>query len=382
MAAPLLAKELSLTPAQLGLLFSAFFWSYAGFMIAAGWITDHLKVSLVLGIGYFIWSVATLGTGLVSNFAALLALRVLLGLGESVAYPVFSRVIANGFPANARALPNALIDLGVKIGPAIGLLLGGLLVARAGWRSLFLVLGAGGMLWLIPWCIWAPRTGGAVEKMPAGGPSLWDILRRRDAWGTFVGNFGCNYGYYFLMTWLPSYLVTERHVSLDQMAVLGSLPMWGSAVASLTGAWAADRWISRGANPTVVRKAFVVTGLAGSALILPAGMVSDLRTSMILIMLTYVAFGLVSSNHWAITQTLAGPLAAGTWTGLQNCMANLAGVIAPFGTGLVVAKTGSFFLAFFSSAVIALIGSASYLFVVQTVEPLSWKAGRGQESKL
>ena len=373
MAAPPLSKELSLTPQQLGVLFSAFFWSYAGVMVFAGWIVDRFNVSVVLAIGYFVWSVATLCTGFATTFGALLAFRVLLGLGESVAFPTASRVIANGFPANARAVPNAMIDAGVKIGPAFGMLLGGLLVARFGWRSMFLSLGIGGMAWLIPWYFWAPRSGSALENAPAGGPSLLQIVGRREAWGTFIGNFGCNYAYYFLMTWLPSYLVMVRHVSLAQMAVLGSLPMWGSAFTSLGCAWISDRLISRGADPTVVRKSFVVIGLAASTLILPAGIVSDLRISMILMVLTYLAFGLFSSNHWAITQTLAGPLAAGKWTGLQNCVANLAGVIAPAGTGLIVARTGSFFLAFLSAAIIALIGAASYLFVVKDVAPLSWK---------
>ena len=373
-AAPVLSKELSLTPEQIGLLLSAFFWSYAGFQIVAGWLADRYSVTVVLGIGYFFWSSITLLTAFANTFAALLVLRILLGVGESLAFPAYSKIITNSFAADRRGLPNSLLDAGLKLGPALGMLLGGLLLAKAGWRSLFLVLGFGGMAWLVPWFMWAYRNRRMVQTPSSDGPGFLKILSKRDAWGTFIGNFGCNYAYYFLMTWLPYYLVKERGVSLKQMALLASLPLWASAATSLWGGWVSDRLITRGASPTVVRKAFVVTGLLASTLILPAGIVRDLSLSMAFMVVAYVAFGLFSSNHLAITQTLAGPLAAGKWTGLQNGFANLGGIIAPFLTGLIVSKTGSFFLAFFSASIVAVIGAASYLFVVRQVAPLSWTA--------
>src|SRR4029077_921558 len=109
-----------------------------------------------------------------------------------------------------------------------------------------------------------------------------------------------------------------------------------SASASLLGGWASDRWITRGASATTVRKTFVVSGMVLATLMFPAALAPDLRISMALLVAAYIALGLFSSNHWAITQTLAGPLAAGRWTGLQNGIANLAGVIAPYVTGLIV----------------------------------------------
>jgi MFS transporter, ACS family, D-galactonate transporter len=376
MAAPALSKELALSPAQLGLLFSAFFWSYAGFMVVAGWLTDRYNVGLVLGLGYLLWTLATFWTGLVTSLSALLAARILLGLGESVAFPTVSRIVATGFAINQRGVPNAMVDAGLKVGPALGMLVGGLVISHYGWRFLFLALGLGGMLWLIPWALWAPRGGGASGDRHSleTGPGILQILRKRDAWGTFVGNFCCNYSYYFLLTWLPSYLVTERHLSMSRMAVLGSLPLWGSAITSLGGGWLSDRLITRGVSPTVARKSFVVTGLLMSALVLPAGMVSDLKACIGLLILAYIAFGLFSSNHWAITQTLAGPLAAGRWTGLQNAISNLGGIIAPFVTGLIISRTGSYFMAFLLAAVVVVIGAAFYLFVVGEVAPVSWAA--------
>jgi ACS family D-galactonate transporter-like MFS transporter len=382
-AAPALNQEFHFHPSQMGLLFSAFFWSYAGFMVVAGWLADRHPISLVLGVGYLIWSLATFGTGFVSSFQALLILRVFLGLGESVAYPVYSKIIAEQFPISQRGLPNALIDAGAKVGPAIGTMVGGLIAARFGWRMMFIVLGICSLLWLVPWSLWAPRgrtrPGGnhTVTASSQQSPGILQICRRRDAWGTFIGNFCANYAYYFLLTWLPSYLVTERKLSTGMMAILASLPFWASATSSLFGGWASDRWIARGASATRVRKTFVVSGLVLGTLIFPAALAPDLRVSMALLVGAYVAFGLFSSNHWAITQTLAGPLAAGRWTGLQNGIANLSGVIAPFATGLIIAQTGNYYWAFSSASLILLVGAFCYLFVVQDVVPVVWPVGQG-----
>jgi ACS family D-galactonate transporter-like MFS transporter len=383
-AAPDLNKEFHFPPAQMGVLFSAFFWSYAGFMVVAGWLADRHPISLVLGVGYLMWSLATFGTGFVSSFQSLLILRVFLGLGESVAYPVYSKIIAEQFPISQRGLPNALIDAGAKVGPAVGTMVGGLIAARYGWRMMFIVLGICSLLWLVPWFLWAPRdrkrAGGnqTVKASLQQSPGILQICRRRDAWGTFVGNFCANYAYYFLLMWLPSYLVTERKLSMSMMAVLASLPFWASATSSLFGGWASDRWIARGVSATRVRKTFVVSGLLLGTLMFPAALATDLRVSMALLVGAYLAFGLFSSNHWAITQTLAGPLAAGRWTGLQNGIANLAGVIAPYITGVIIAQTGNYYLAFSSASVILLIGAFCYLFVVQDVVPVVWAVRMGR----
>lgn len=382
-AAPDLNQEFHFHPSEMGLLFSAFFWSYAGFMVVAGWLADRHPISLVLGVGYLIWSLATFGTGFVSSFQALLILRVFLGLGESVAYPVYSKIIAEQFPISQRGLPNALIDAGAKVGPAIGTMVGGLIAARYGWRIMFIALGIFSLSWLVPWSLWAPRgrtrTDGnlTITSRSQPSPGILQICRRRDAWGTFIGNFCANYAYYFLLTWLPSYLVTERKLSPEMMAILASLPFWASASSSLFGGWASDRWIARGASATRVRKTFVVSGLVLGTLIFPAALAPDLRISMALLVGAYVAFGLFSSNHWAITQTLAGPLAAGRWTGLQNGIANLSGVVAPFATGLIIARTGNYYWAFTSAAIILLIGAFCYLFVVQDVLPVKWPVSLG-----
>lgn len=328
----------------------------------------------MFGIGFLVWSAATMGSAFTGGLASLAVLRLLLGAGESVAFPCYSKVIAAGFPVDKRGLPNSLIDAGTKVGPAIGTLAGGLLVARYGWRVMFFVLGLGSLLWLIPWSVWAPRTEAAPRNAAqnTGSVTMLRILRRRDAWGTFIGNFCYTYAYYFLLTWLPSYLVKERHVSLAAMSVMGSIPFWGGALSAVVSGWASDSWIRRGGSPTRVRKTFVVSGLVLSTVMVPAALVSDLNVSIALLCLAYVAFGIYASNHWAITQTLAGPEAAGKWTGLQNTIGNLSGIIAPVATGFLVQETGNFLWAFISPAILAIVGVCCYLFLVGPVRPVNW----------
>src|SRR5437868_5947124 len=133
-AAPLLKGELKISDSQLGLLLSSFFWTYALFQIVSGWMVDRFNVNWVIAGGFFLWSAATAATGLIHGFVALMALRLILGMGESVAYPSYSKILARHFPEYHRGLANALIDAGSKCGPAIGTLLGGVLMARYGWR--------------------------------------------------------------------------------------------------------------------------------------------------------------------------------------------------------------------------------------------------------
>jgi len=373
-AAPRLATELGIDPEQKGILLSAFFYTYALCQIPAGWLVDRYDVRWVFGAGFLLWSGATLATGLCSGFAVLLAMRLLLGMGESVAYPSYSKIVAGNFPQTHRGVANALIDMASKTGPALGTLLGGLLVANYGWRSLFIGIGAVSLIWLIPWAIWGPKDRALAISHSAAAPGILEILSKRDAWGTFFGLFGANYIWYFLLTWLPSYLVEQRHFSENMMAKLGALPFFMIALSSLISGWASDRMIARGGSPTRVRKFFAATGLFMGLLVLPAALVEDRVLCMMILVAASLCFGMCTSNLWAITQTLAGPAASGKWTGLQNGFGNLAGVVAPHLTGLIVKQTHSFVLAFAAAAAAAAVGGLAFLLVVGKIEPIQWRA--------
>ena len=369
-----LSKELHLRPSQLGFLLSAFFWTYATFQLIAGWMIDRYNVILVFAVGFAIWSSATALTGLANGFLMLFMLRLLLGVSESVAYPSYSKIIAAGFPERQRGIANGLIDVGCKLGPASGMIVGGLILEHFGWRMVFLAIGLASLLWLIPWWIAAPKLQTAASmRARYEGPGFLDILRKRQAWGTLLGLFGANYGWYFMLTWLPSYLQMERHYSTRLMALVGWLPFCATASGAAIGGYLSDFWIRRGGSPTAVRLTFVVGGLTLTALLLlPAALANDQVTAMSLLTIATFIFGLYSGNLWAITQTLAGVIAAGKWTGLQNCCGNLAGILAPIVTGFVVEKTGKFYLAFVWVCVNLLVSALSFLLIVRRVEPVSW----------
>ena len=378
-AAPALSRELMLSPVQMGFMLSAFFWTYAIGQVVAGWFTDRFPVLWVFTIGFVVWSGATLCTGLVQGMTGLLALRLLLGAGESVAFPCYSKIFATEFPPARQGLPNAILNSGTKIGAALGVLVGGVLIALYGWRMMFFVLGGSGVVFLILWFILAPRTdrktqGQAASTATKAGPSYLDILRNRDAWGTFVGAACYNYAYFFGLTWLPSYLVQQKHLSLEKMGVIGAIPFWAAAVSAIIGGWTSDALIKKGHSTTKVRKAFVASGLVFSVAAFPSAIVEDLTVSLVLLTVACMALGVTVSNLWAISQTLAGPTAAGKWSGAQNCLGAVAGIIAPIVSGFVVQQTGNFSLAFLIMAILALVGAGSYVFLVRTIEPIDWEA--------
>ena len=374
-AAPLLKTELGLSDAQLGILLAAFFWSYAFFQIASGWLVDHLDVKWMLAGGFFIWSAATAATGLAGSFALLLAARLVLGVGESVVYPSYSKILARYFSEHQRGLANSIIITGFYTGPAFGLFLGGILMSRYGWRSFFLVLGLVSLIWLLPWLHWMPRDRGG--QATAGSPheetpGILEILKLRSAWGTCAALAGLDYLSYFFLTWMPTYLVRGRNFTMDQMAgVMGAAYVVCALVAATCG-WLSDRWIVAGATPTLVRKGFTSLGMAGAALFVVPCVLAGPRVATVMVILVAASLGVSSSNVWAITQTLAGPRAAGRWTGIENFIGNLGGAVAPALTGFVLGRTGHYFWAFAITAIVSLLGALSWAFWIGRVEPVVW----------
>ncbi len=372
-AAPMLKDEFGLSSSQLGLLLAAFFVTYASFQLVSGWLVDRFNVNWVFAGGFFLWSAATAGTGMVHVFRVLFVLRLLLGIGESVAYPAYSKIIILNFPQEHRGFANSVISSGLLLGPGFGLLLGGLLMTRFGWRAFFIALGLASMLWLMPWLKWMPKNQATLGADLEGAPSLLEFLGLRSAWGTCLGQFGINYVSYFLLTWLPYYLVRERHFSLVEMAKIGGIAyVLGACLTALSG-WMSDRWISAGGSPSVVRKTFVAGGLALAGGFVGLSVFSNPSLCIAALILGVIFFGVTASNVWAITQTLAGQEAAGRWTGFQNFTGNLAGIVAPWLTGLVLQRTGNFYWAFLILAAVAFAGAGCWIFLVGPVQQVAWR---------
>jgi ACS family D-galactonate transporter-like MFS transporter len=372
-AASLLKEELGLSAFQLGILLSSFFWTYSLFLPVSGWLADRFDAKWVLAVGFFLWSGATAATGTLHTFAALLAARLMLGIGESAAYPCYARTLVRHVPEVGRGFANALIAAGVGCGPALGTFFGGTLMARYGWRPFFIVLGLLSMAWLIPWFAWVPPGKPAISSAEESAKGFLKLLTERSVWGTCGGLFGANYVLYFEITWLPFYLVHERHLSMGTMAKIGGLGYLCYSAGAVVFGWLSDRWIAAGGSPTFVRKTFAGVGAGSAGLLLLGCALASLKVSVLLLLLGFGAGGMCGSNIWAITQTLAGPKMAGRWTGFQNFVGNLAGIIAPPVTGFVVDFTGHFIMAFVIMAIVAMLAALSYFFVIGPVKEIAWE---------
>lgn len=377
-AAKSIESDLQVSPGQLGVLFGGFFWTYSLLQIAAGKVIDRYNVNWVYAIGFLLWSGCTAATGLATGFWSIFFMRLLIGTGESVAYPSYSKIISSTFPEGLRGTANALIDVGSKIGPALGVLVGVKLVNMLNWRGMFFAIGVVSLIWLIPWTAIVPRLKVRVLEKAGSTPEVVlptykEILSKRAVWGTIVGLFGSNYVWYFFLTWLPYYFEHERHYTHDRLAVLGSLPFWCVAASSMIAGLVADAIIRRGHTAARVRQACIVTGLCVCCLFMAASiLVDDANLSLTLLLVASFSFGLFSSNHWALTQSLAGPNVSGKWTGIENCLGNFAGVIASYVTGVVLAKTHQFFFAFAIACGMLLFGAWGFWFLIGKTRRVHW----------
>jgi ACS family D-galactonate transporter-like MFS transporter len=378
-AAPLLKDELGLSAAQLGTLLSVFFWTYGCMQIPAGWLVDRMEVKWVFAAGFFVWSAATAVTGILHGFTAWIVIRVILGIGESIAFPAYSKILGSGyFSESRRGLGNAAIMAGLSMGPAVGMLVGGSVVGRFGWRPFFLVLGLGSLLWLIPWLAWMPSGTTSTTQQPETGVRVFHIFRERSAWGTCLGQLCINYSLYFLVAWLPFYLVRARNLSMDQMARVGGLIFLFSAVAAILTGKLSDRWIAAGASASRVRKALLGGGMTGLGVFLAAAAVAPENVFVWALALAGICVGVNGANCWAVTQRLAGPRVCGRWTGVQNFVGNFGGAFAPAITGFLLNRTGRFYWPFLIAGAFSWIGALAWVFVVGPIEPVAWEKKIGE----
>ncbi|HLZ82342.1 MAG TPA: MFS transporter [Caulobacteraceae bacterium] len=372
-AAPLIKDQLRLSATQIGVLIAAFSWTYTPSMFLAGWLCERINPYRTLALGLLVWSLATAATGLAPGFAALIVLRLVLGIGESAAFPASSALIGGHLEPARLGRANGMIGLGLSLGPAFGTFAGGLLIASLGWRPVFIVFGLGSVLWLWPWLA---RTRALWVDADAPGrpaaPSYVAILSHREAWGAAIGHFAANYLFYFILSWMPLYLVKARGYSEGQMAEIGGAIYLAYAASIAVAGWLTDRAIAGGASINGTRK----TAAIACHIVAPAGLMisafGDHTWAVAGLFIAAVGSGLNTAGIYAIAQTLAGPRASGKWVSFQNAAGNVAGMIGPVITGVVVDATGQFLWAFVITAAVGLTGAIGWGVVIRRVAPLKW----------
>lgn len=375
-AAPLLEQELGLSASQMGWVLAAFYWAYAPMQPVMGWLADRYGPARVLSGGFLLWSLATAANGLAGGLVMLVLLRLLMGVGEATFYPSALSLLSRRVPPLQRARATATMQFGAVVGPAIGTLLGGLLMVRYGWRTMFVVMGLASLVWLVAWRRWMRRSGNGLSPANAGeDPPYALILRQRALWGGMMGTFCSNYAFYFVFSWLPLYLVHERGLSLATMTQAASAFYVVDGASVLLTGWLLDRWVRRGASFNRAYKTALALSSAGvGACLIGSSLASGLVAAAAILLLTGLMDGLNSPANPSVTQTFAGPWATGRWMGIQNAVGNVAGMTAPVVTGYLVQHTGHYTAALIVSGVVALCGLVAWLVVVPEVRPIDWSA--------
>ena len=384
-AAPLIRGDLHIDDAQMGALLSAFFWTYASMQIPVGWLAERFGAHRVLAAGLALWAVATMLMGTVHSFAVLVILRLLLGLGESAGFPCVSKLLALVVPPKGLGTANGIVSFAYLFGPAVGAYVGVRLMAQFGWRSAFLVFGGLSLLWLLPWARAAKEvqaTRLVSDVAVADSPTFLMILKSPAMWGTALGLLSANYTFYFMLSWLPSYLVRERGFSTVEMGgIVGGLYL-ANAVSALLGGWAADHYVARGGSANVAYKVTMAIAHVGYVICMLCMAMGSQAVAIGAMFVYQVLTGASSPGIYAMSQILAGPRASGRWVGIQNSVGSLAGVIAPWATGLIIQSTGRFTNAFVVAAAVSVLGLVGWIWMVPTLRELRWRKTEAVASAL
>jgi len=233
-AAPRMTAEMHLSPTVMGLIFSAFSWSYAAAQIPGGWLLDRAGTRLTYWLAVTLWSGFTLVQGFANGVGSLLAFRLGLGVSEAPCFPANSRVVADWFPEQERAQATAVYTIGEYLGLACFGPLLFWIASRFGWRALFFVVGTVGVLFgAVWWFSYREPNREQGAQRARGAPVEWNqvrrLLRSRKVWGASVGQFGGNSTLVFFLTWFPTYLANERHIDWIRAGFFAILPFIAAA---------------------------------------------------------------------------------------------------------------------------------------------------------
>jgi len=386
-AAPPMREELGLDAAVMGVVFSAFSWTYALAQIPGGVLIDRIGVRLAYFLSVSLWSAFTLLQGFTTGLASLLGYRLGLGIAEAPAYPCNSRVLNTWFPQSERARATGVYSVGQYAGLAFLSPLMFWIVATLGWRVLFIGAGVAGLLFAVVWWM-AYRdpsqsrrinqaeldylaAGGAIaapaEPIAFSWANIRFLLRQRQVLGASIGQFTSNSTLVFFLTWFPTYLATERHMGWIKVGFFAVMPYIAAACGVLTGGALSDLLLKRSGSANVARKLPIVAGLLLASTIVTANFVDN--DVLVIAVMSVAFFGQGMCNlGWTLISDVAPRELIGLTAGVFNLCANVAGVLTPLVIGFIVAWTGSFYWALAYIATLAALGVLSYVFVVGDVK--------------
>ncbi|MGY0021805.1 MFS transporter [Streptomyces sp. cg35] len=398
-------RELHISSGELGLLFSAFSWSYLIAQIPGGWLLDRFGSKRVYGAAIFLWSVFTMAQGAIGFFAGaavvlLFILRFVVGFAEAPSFPGNSRIVAAWFPTKERGFASALFNSAQYFATVAFAPLMGWLVTALGWEHVFTVIGGVGVVLALIWTrvVHPPRShprmtdaeldhigaGGALIDMdsPAPGASgtartgqdgglrhVKTLLTNRNMLGIFIGQYFINTITWFFLTWFPVYLVQERGMSILEAGFVASLPALCGFTGGVLGGYLSDLLARRGVSLTVARKIPIVTGLLLSTTIMICNFVTASWLVVLIMSLAFFGKGL-GALGWAVIGDVAPKQIAGLAGGVFNAFGAVAGIVTPLVVGYLIDATGSFDLALAFVSVCAALAVVSYAVIVKDIRRL------------
>jgi len=375
-ALPLISKELSLGPEAKGVLLSAFFWSYALMQIPMGVLADRVNLRWLYAAAFTLWSISQGLIGFAGSLGTLIVFRVLLGVGEAIYLPGGSKIVSVLFAPAERGLPCGLFDAGTRTGLVVEGVLVPWMLTRYGWRASFSVIGFAALLWLVPWFLTMPRElrGGAPEEPRRERRSVLEgigaLLTNRNLLGICLGFFCFDYYWYFLVNWLPDYLVTSRGLTMLRAGIYAALPYFVFGASEPIGGWIADRLIRTGWSETRARKGIITFAFLTGLFLIPAAQVQSPAAAVALI-IGGCLVGLATGNLLVVLQSCAPRNEIGLWTGIYNFVGNIAGILSPLITGFLIEKSGSYTPPFVLAAALIAVGPLAFWLIVGDLEGVS-----------
>jgi sugar phosphate permease len=379
---PLIRQDLHLSIAEMGVLLSVFLWTYCLAQLPVGFAIDRIGPRLLLGLGAIVWSLAQILAGVVTSLGQFALTRVLLGIGEAPQFPLDAKVVRSWFNVRDRGTPTGIFNSASTVGPAIAPPLLTFLMLSFGWRWMFIIIGAVGVLMGIVW--WVVYRDPENRDLTAEehlylvhgedhtrGTQVtfaeWrSLISYRTTWGMIFGNFGNGHMVWLYAAWLPGYLEIQRHISIPHTGWLAAVPYVFGIVGSLFGGWAADRLMLAGLSPISSRKVPLILGMVGAtACTVFAALTPSDAAAVAAIAAALFAGNLASATIWALAVVAAPSKGVASLGSMQNFGGFLGGALAPMVTGFIVQATHSFVPALLVSAVSSILSALVYLLVVR-----------------
>ena len=383
-AASAMSDELGLSSVQMGLVFSAFGWTYSLLQIPGGIAVDAIRIRILYPFILTAWSIATLIQGLVSSFAAVIGCRMVIGVFEAPSYPCNNKIITKWFSEDKRAGAIAVYTSGQFIGLAFLMPVLAYIQHYFGWRGLFIISGVIGIIWALIWYVFyrdpeevglSDTTKSEISKSDTNNKSTVSrrdfiaVLTSRKLWGIYIGQFCLGGTLIFFLTWFPTYLVEYRDLDFIKSGYLASLPFLAAFFGVLISGFSSDFLVRVGVSNELARKLPIIIGMLLSTAIVGANYTDD--TFWVITFLSIAFFGNgLASIAWIFVSLLAPQRLVGLVGGVFNSVGALSAVTVPIIIGLLVSD-GDFKPALLFIAALALIGCCSYLFLVGKIEQIT-----------